>query len=217
MTRHLPTLVLPTLALPTLVRTLTGVMAALAMVWLATGGALACACCTDRAGRYVAVEPLGAARLDKIEQMAFAEEAFVAQGAADHPIDLKDFGPSLQLAVRQTKTAIAFAFRGDSGRTSEVTLALPDTISIFEVDPRGGEPDSGLGPALYKEWQLTGTATVEGVLRPLVEGGDQKVTLIVHGRGRGCTEASEFTDWTLMLHGPAGKLTLYGALTSAAR
>jgi len=39
----------------------------------------------------------------------------------------------------------------------------------------------------------------------------------VHGRGRGCTEASEFTDWTLMIHGPAGKLTLYGALTSAAR
>ena len=60
-------------------------------------------------------------------------------------------------------------------------------------------------------------AKVSGVLRPLVEGGDQKATLIVHGRGRGCTEASEFTDWTLMLQGPPGKLTLYGALSSAAR
>jgi hypothetical protein len=200
-----------------LVRTLAGVTAALVTVWLATGGALACACCTDRAGRYVAVEPLGAARLDKIEQMTFAKEAFVAQGAADHPIDLRDFGPSLRLAVRQTQTAIAFAFRGDGDRTSGVTLALPGTISIFEVDPRGSEPDSGLGPVLYKEWQLAGTATVTGVLRPLVESGDQKVTLIVHGRGRGCTEASEFTDWTLTLQGPAGKLTLYGALTSAAR
>ncbi len=55
------------------------------------------------------------------------------------------------------------------------------------------------------------------MLRPLVESGDQKATLIVHGRGRGCTEASEFTDWTLMLQGPPGKLTLYGALSSAAR
>jgi hypothetical protein len=173
--------------------------------------------CTDRAGRYVGVEPLGGWRLDMIGQMTFAEEAFVAQGAADHPIDLRDFGPALQLAARQTKTEIVFAFQGDAGRTSEVTLALPDTISIFEVDPRGSEPDSGLGPVLYKEWQLAGTATVTGVLRPLVESGDQKVTLIVHGRGRGCTEASEFTDWTLTLHGPAGKLTLYGALTSAAR
>jgi hypothetical protein len=69
--------------------------------------------------------------------------------------------------------------------------------------------------AFYKEWQLSGPATAIGVLRPLVDVGDPKVTLIVHGRGR--TEASEFTDWTLMIDGPAGRLTLYGALTSAAR
>jgi hypothetical protein len=198
-------------------RILAGLVSALATLWFATDVALACACCTNRAGRYVDVETLGAHRLDKIEQMTFAEEAFVAQGAADHPIDLQDFGPTLQLAVRQTRTEIAFAFRGDAGRTSDVTLAIPDTISIFEVDPRGGEPDAGLGPAFYKEWQLTGTAKATGVLRPLVENRDQKVTLIVHGRGRACTEASEFTDWTLMIHGPAGKLTLYGALSSAAR
>jgi hypothetical protein len=45
----------------------------------------------------------------------------------------------------------------------------------------------------------------------LVENRDQKVTLIVHGRGRARTEAS------VMIHGPAGKLTLYGARSSAAR
>jgi hypothetical protein len=192
-------------------------LAAALVFWLAPDAARACACCTDRAGRYVDVEPLGGRRLDMIGQMSFAAEAFVAQGAADHPIDLEDFGPTLQLAAKQTKTAIVFAFRGDGGRASEVTLALPDTISIFEVDPRGSEPDSGLGPVLYKEWQLTGTAKATGVLQPLVESGDRKVTLIVHGRGRGCTEASEFTDWTLTLHGAPGKLTLYGALTSAVR
>jgi hypothetical protein len=199
--------------------TLAVLASALAALCLATDAALACACCTDRAGRYVAVEPLGGQRLDMIGQMTFAEEAFVAQGAADPPIDLKDFGPALRLAVTQSKTAIVFAFRGDGdgGRASTVTLALPDTISIFEVDPRGSEPDAGLGPAFYKEWQLSGAATVTGVLQPLAESRDHKVPLIVHGRGRGCTEASEFTDWTLMLQGAAGKLTLYGALSSAAR
>jgi hypothetical protein len=197
--------------------TLAGLVSALATFWLATDAALACACCTDRAGRYVGVEKLSGWRLDTIEQMTFAEEAFVGQSAADYPIDLQDFGPALQLAVTRTKTEIVFAFRGDASRASEVTFTLPDAISIFEVDPRGSEPDAGLGPAFYKEWQLTGSAMVSGVLRPLVEGGDQKATLIVHGRGRGCTEASEFTDWTLMLQGPAGKLTLFGALSSAAR
>jgi hypothetical protein len=195
--------------------TLAGLASALITLWLATDTALACACCTNRAGRYVDVEKLGDQRRDMIEQMTFAKEAFVAHGAADHPIDLQGFDTTLRLAVRQTKTEIVFAFRGDPGRASEVTLALPATIAIFEVDPRGSEPDAGLGPALYKEWHLTGTAKVTGVLRPL--GGNQKATLIVHGRGRGCTEASEFTDWTLMLQGAAGKLTLYGALTSAAR
>ena len=202
---------------PSLLRTLTAATSALVTAWFGSDAALACACCTNRAGRYVAVEPVSAWRLDMIGQMTFADEAFVAQGAADHPIDLADFGPTLQLAVRQTGTAIVFALRGERGRTSEVTLRLPDTISIFEIDPRGSEPDAGLGPAFYKEWQLNGAATATGVLRPLLESGDQKVALIVHGRGRGCTEASEFTDWTLTIDGSAGKLTLYGALSSAAR
>ncbi|GEP56698.1 hypothetical protein RSO01_38640 [Reyranella soli] len=194
-----------------------GLVSVLMTLWFATDAALACACCTNRGGRYVAVETLSPHRLDMMEQMTFADEAFVAQGAADHPIDLKDFGPTLQLAVRRTKTEIVFAFRDEADRTSDVAFAVPDTISIFEVDPRGPEPDAGLGPAFYKEWQLSGAATATGVLRPLIEGGDPKVTLIVHGRGRGCTEASEFTEWTLMIDGPAGRLTLYGALTSAAR
>jgi hypothetical protein len=198
-------------------QTLASLASALVTLWFATDTALACACCTNRAARYVAVEKLGAYHLDKIEQMTFAEEAFVAETAADHPIDLQGFGPTLQLAVTQTRMEIVFAFRSEAGRTSDLTLAIPETISIFEVDPRGSEPDAGLGPALYKEWQLTGMAKATGVLRSLVENGDQKATLIVHGRGRGCTEASEFTDWTLTIHGPAGKLTLYGALTSAAR
>jgi hypothetical protein len=196
---------------------LAGLASALVTFWIATDTALACACCTNRAERTVAVETLSAYWLDKIGQMTFAEAAFVAESAADHPAEIQDFGTTLRLAVTQTRTEIVFAFRGDAGRTSDVTLAIPDTISIFEVDPRGGEPDAGLGPALYKEWQLTGMAKATGVLRTLVETGDRKATLIVHGRGRGCTDVSEFTDWTLMLQGPAGKLTLYGALTSAAR
>jgi hypothetical protein len=198
-------------------RSLAGLASVLATFWSVANPALACACCTNRAGRYVAVETLADHRLNTIEQMTFAEEAFVGQGGTDHPIDLQAFGNAAQLTVTRTKTEIVFGFRGEAGGASELRLTLPDAISIFEVDPRGSEPDAGLGPAFYKEWQLTGTAKATGVLKPLVEAGDQKVTLIAHGRGRGCTEASEFTDWTLMVHRPAGNLTLYGALSSAAR
>ena len=146
--------------------------------------------------------------------MAFAEEAFLAEGAASHPDDVQDLGTRLQLVVTQTGKEMVFAFHDQADRTTMLALAIPDTISIFEVDPFGDEKDEGLGPVLYKEWQLTADAHATGALRRLVESGP-KVTLIFHGRGRGCTEAMHFTDWSLLIRGQAGSLTLYGALTSA--
>jgi hypothetical protein len=197
-------------------RCLVGLVSVLVTLWFATGTALACACCSNTASRYVAVEKLGEQRLGDIGRMTFAEEAFVAETAADHPIEIQNLGTKLLLAVTQTTREIEFSFRDERGRAGALTLAIPDTISIFEVDPRGSEKDTGLGPSLYKEWQLTATASATGVFGALVDT-SQKVTLILHGRGRGCTEATHFTDWTLQVRGPAGKFTLYGALTSASR
>lgn len=196
------------------IRYLTGVVSALVTFWFATDVALACACCSNRAARYVAVETLSEYRRVEIERMTYADEAFLAEGAGDHPIELQGLGTTLRLAVAQTRKEIVFSFRDQLGRATVLTLAIPETISIFEVDPRGDGRDEGLGPVLYKEWQLTAKASATGVLRPLVER-SQKVALILHGRGRGCTEATHFTDWTLLIRGPSGKLTLYGALTSA--
>jgi hypothetical protein len=45
-----------------------------------------------------------------------------------------------------------------------------------------------------------------------VTGGDQRATLILHGRGNSCTDASQFNAWTLVLHGPKGTSTLFGTL-----
>ncbi len=197
-------------------RYLAGIVSALVTFWFATDAALACACCSNTASRYVAVEKLGEQRLGEIGRMTFAEEAFVAETAADHPIEIQNLGTKLLLAVTQTSKEIVFSFRDERGRAGDLTLAIPDTLSIFEVDPRGSEKDTGLGPNLYKEWQLSADASGTGIIQPLVDA-SQKVTLILHGGGRGCTEAMHFTDWTLLIRGPADKFTLYGALSSAGR
>jgi hypothetical protein len=194
-----------------MIRHLTVMASALVALWSSTDAALACACCSNRGTRYVAVEALDDSRRVQIERMAFAEEAFLAEGTAD---DVQDLGTRLQLIVTQTGKEMVFAFHDQADRTTRLVLAIPDTISIFEVDPFGDEKDEGLGPVLYKEWQLTADAHATGALRRLVESGP-KVTLIFHGRGRGCTEATHFTDWSLQIRGQAGNLTLYGALTSA--
>lgn len=195
---------------------LAAVAGALVTFWLTTDAALACACCSDRAARYVAIEPLSESRRGEIERMVFARDAFIAETAADPVIDRRELGRELLLAVARTGKQMTFSFRDPQGHAAVLTLAIPGTISIFEVDPRGGTKDEGLGPVLYKEWQLTNNAQGTGAFRALV-GTGQKLTLILHGRGRGCTEASHFTDWTLQIQGPAGNLTLYGALTSASR
>jgi hypothetical protein len=190
-------------------RRLTAIAASLAAFWLATDAALACACCSNRASRYVAIEQLDERRLHQIERMAFAEAAFATAGEADLPI--QDLGSELQLEVARTSNEMVFSFRDEQDRAASLTLAIPGTISIFEVDPRGDTTDEGLGPLLYKEWVLAADARGTGAFQPLV-GAGQKLTLVLHGRGRGCTEAEHFTDWTLLIDGPAGRLTLYGSL-----
>ncbi len=193
------------------VRYLAGMASVLVTVWLVSGAALACACCSDRAMRYVGVENFSGFRLSEFERMTFAGEASLASSVADLPAGLQDLDTTLRVAVERTGSRIVLSFRGQSGRVTSLSLALPQTISIFEVDPRDGK-DEGLGPLLYKEWQLTGNATATGVFQPFVEK-SRTVSLILHGRGRGCTEATDFTAWTLVIGGRPDKVTLYGALT----
>jgi hypothetical protein len=246
-------------------RPLTGLVAALVALCLASGAALACACCSDRGHRYVAIEKTSEPRLREIAAMTFDEEAALATGSADAPEAFRTFGTTFKLAVARTDTEIVFTFRseagdgkwggskiepwttdgktgggatsdgktgdgktgddttradttraGKAGETATLTLVIPDTISIFHVDPRSGVPDEGLGPLLYLEWQLTSQAVGTGVFGEFV-GPGQKLSLILHGRGHGCIEAGHFTDWTLLIEGPAGELQVWGALTSAFR
>ena len=173
--------------------------------------ALACACCSNTASRYVEVEKLSNRHMAEIERMSFAGTAKLATGEADAQIKgveapAKDY----RLAVSRARDRMVFSLRDDKGRSGMLALVIPKTISIFEVDPRGDAKDEGLGPSLYKEWKLTADAHGDGLFRGVV-GRGQKLTLVLHGSGRGCTDASHFTDWTLLVHGDA-RLTLYGAL-----
>jgi hypothetical protein len=194
-----------------------GALAAAALFATFATSALACACCTHTGWRYVEVEKTSDRRLADVERMTFAKTAKLSAGEADPEIKgIANPDTEYQLAVARQKDRMIFSFRDRKGRAGNLVLAIPRTISIFEVDPRGGEKDKGLGPSLYKEWKPTADAAGDGLFRRVV-GAGQKLTLVLHGRGIGCTDAGHFTDWTLLIHGPADKLTLYGALDSAGR
>jgi hypothetical protein len=194
-----------------------GALALAVSIITSTTSALSCACCSHTAWRYVEVEKLGPQRLAEIEQMSFAKTAKLMTTEADVAIKgIDDPSTDYRLDLARRKDRITFALRDTKGRAGTLTLAMPKSISIFEVDPRGDDQDTGLGPSLYKEWKLTANAAGDGLFRSVI-GPGQKLTLVLHGRGRGCTDASHFTDWTLMVFGPAARFSFYGALEAAAR
>ncbi len=199
-------------------RTFLIALGAVLLAIIAAPAAFACACCADTAWRYVELEKLRPKRLSEIERIRFAKSAKLMGWRADQDMIRGVQNPSenYQLTVSRDNDMMIFNFLDERGRSGTLKLAMPKTISIFEVDPRGSEKDTGLGPSLYKEWKLTMPAKGEGLFRD-VTGPGQKLTLVLHGRGNMCTSAGDFSDWTLLIYGASGNITLYGALDLPAR
>jgi hypothetical protein len=194
---------------------LTVLAAALVVVCIAAvSRAYACACCTTAGQRNVNIDKLLPERLQLIDKLRFVPKAELVAGERD----IEDFKgiekPSLEygLAVTRQKGGFVFAFRDENGNQGTLTLARPETISIFEVDPRQPFGDSsGFGPRLYKEWRLTANFAGTGIFRS-GNGGYQRITLIFQGSGASCPDAGDFTHWTLVVHGPAHEYTFHGTL-----
>jgi hypothetical protein len=189
---------------------------ALAVAWVAAAAppdAHACACCTNTGQRNVGVYQLDGFRRSEIDQVRFGPVAHLYTGEADAEWVKGIATPSLRydLGVTQQVDRWVFSLRDAEGRAGTLTLKIPKSISVFEVDPRRGEREGGLGPALYKEWRLTAPAAGAGIFAPGM-GKGQLVTLILQGHGNSCASAADFTHWTLVVSGPDAQYHLYGAL-----
>lgn len=177
---------------------------------------LACSCCTNTAQRRIGNVPLDAGRFDEIVRLRFEEAADLYlsddDGATVTGIDKPD--TRYRLAAAWQDGRLALTFRDTAGRSGTLTLARPQTISLFEVDPRDPAPAGGVGPLLYKEWKLTAPAAGNGIFANGT-GDGQTLTLILHGRGHNCANAEDFTHWTLTTQGPKANYIFYGALRAA--
>jgi hypothetical protein len=172
---------------------------------------IACACCSFVGQRSAYVEKFNT----QLEQFSFRSVAKLAlderydgtiQGL-DNPVE--DF----TVTVTQLTDRITFSLRDAKDRAGTLSLVKPQTIEIFEVDPRD-TVDSGTGPNLYKEWKITTTVAGDGIFRGSV-GPNRRITLVLHGRGNSCTDSSSFNYWTLLVHGRGTPTyTFYGDLGS---
>jgi hypothetical protein len=189
-------------------------IAAFAVAAASASSALACACCSNTAQRSVHTQKIDGRITAQLEQLRLGPTAKVATGERDdHPI------PGLQAPVENftvtftwLKDRMTFALRDTKGRTGTLSLVRPQTISIFEVDPRDTE-DFGHGPNLYKEWTITTAAAGDGIFRRST-GPNRRLSLVLHGRGNSCTDVTSFRHWTLEVRGRRDEsYTLYGELT----
>jgi hypothetical protein len=189
-------------------------LAALLLIVTQSDRASACACCTNPAQRYVGIMKMQPHQLDLVRSLKFAKQAelYLGEGDLGEVKGIANPTSNYELAVADQENRLVFSFRDGKKNEGTLTLALTDTISIFEVDPRDPKaPKNGLGPSLYKEWRLTAPLSGTGIFSA-GNGGYQRMTLIFHGRGRGCTEASHFNAWSLYIHGPLGNYLFFGNL-----
>jgi hypothetical protein len=185
-----------------------------AAMWLfaSVEQALACACCTNAGQRNVSTAKFDSGKREEIGRLRFGPTAQLFLGERD-PDSIKGIttpSESYELRVSQDKDRLIFALRDKAGRAGALTLAFPESISIFEVDPHGN-PDRGQGPSLYKEWKLTSKVAGIGIFAPGARS-DQRMTLVIHGSGNSCTSSDDFTHWTLVIFGPAAEYSLFGEL-----
>lgn len=177
--------------------------------------ALACACCTNEGQRNVGTVALDSGKQQQIESLRFGGKAKLFTGEADVESVSGITAPSGSYEISATwrDNRLVFSLRDGKGRAGTLAVARPASIALFEVDPRNG-PDSGQGPALYKEWKLSAPSAASGVFAP--GGGPRQIlTLVLQGHGNSCTDASDFTHWTLVMQGPKANYTLFGDLVTA--
>jgi hypothetical protein len=113
------------------------------------------------------------------------------------------------LGVAQQNDRWVFEFRNVEGNTGTLTLNFPNSISVFEIDPRDEKPQPGNGPRLYKEWKLTAKAVGTGIFARGV-GSGQNITLILQGHGNNCATPDDFAHWTLVVYGPKAEYSFFG-------
>jgi len=194
-------------------RSLAALLVALAGLAVGPQDARACACCTNTAQRYEAVETLSPDKLDEIGRLRFAPAAqlFTSEADPDMIRGIAAVHAEYVLQVARAQHRWVFTFRDKDGRSGTLVLALPKSIAVLAVDPRRGEREGGTGPSLYWEWKLTSPAVGTGIFEPGM-GKTQRITLVFQGHGNSCASASDFTHWSLVVWGPAARYHLFGEL-----
>ncbi len=197
---------------------------ALVCVAALSSEALACACCAERGTYSVWTGVARSFQVDLLKDMRFSGKAelYMTEAGFDVIRGLRmieaDLGtgpePPLDLADTYSNNRWQLQFKTPTGRTGSIVLPRPARMTSRMIDLRD-QTDSVGSVKLYKEWTFTGRVTKgAGFFRSSVAN-SPKYTLIFMGRGNGCDNAEDFTDWLLEVDGTKARYAFFGKMKAA--
>ncbi len=183
--------------------------------------AFACACCAERGTYSVWTGVARSFQLDVLKEMRFSDKAELymteAGFEAIRGINMieADLGigpePPLNLADTYSRNKWQLLFKTPTGRTGSLVLPRPARMTSRMIDLRD-QTDAVGSVRLYKEWTFTGrVSNGMGFFKSSVSN-TPKYTLIFMGRGNGCDNAEDFTDWLLDVEGTKARYAFFGKM-----
>ena len=169
---------------------------------------LVCACCAEEGEWYQRSGRITETELFQLQRVRFSQTANTYQSPADET----DLSTSYALTQTRSGRRWDLRFRDEQGKTGTLSFTIPATAVFYGADMQDSPP-GGVGPSLYKEWRLMGTARVTGVLKKGMAG-PARFRLILQGRGNNCGEAEDYKKWILQVSGARLSYSFYGSLNN---
>lgn len=186
----------------------------------------ACACCAEQGEYSIWTGKPSEYDLEVISGIEFDKKANLFMTEADFEIikgldEIKsDFSSQtwaatagqLDLVNSFANKTWKFNLKTKSGKTGVLTLPMPMQMLKFKVDIHDGKIFGAGGPSLYKEFRFKGNVQSgtgffrAGIVKPTT------YFLVFQGRGNGCDNTEDFTNWRLEIDGKKAKYAFFGEL-----
>ena len=200
----------------------------LAFVLMFPVSSFACACCAESGTYVISTQKPDEYTFELLGKMKFDQSAdlFMTEAGFDGIKGLSNIAKSYDSNNWVTTPAFfsltnsfaaktwKFNFKTKDGVDGVLSLPMPTQMLMFAADIHDKRTSGGGGPLLYKEWRFKGNVqTGNGFFKTSIVN-PTTYFLVLQGRGNGCDNAEDFTNWRLEISGKKADYAFYGELSS---
>lgn len=176
--------------------------------------ALACACCASPGSYFSGPRNLDEYQFGEFQRMRFAKTAslyLTEAGLEEDANGIDQPKRNYSLTGSLMGKVLKLSFRAGA-TTGVLELPLPATMWNHSADIHDRKLSPGGGPLLYKEWRMEGDVNGTGIFKAGISS-PAKYTLVLQGRGNGCDNAEDFSNWRVEVRGEKARYAFHGKFT----